>query len=185
MKRIADMDSNEDLERVQVMLPQRLLEKLKEFAYEREISRGAVIRQALKDYFAKIENPSPSNPEQEFSEESLTEILEQCETYFGGFETTGEEGFFNMAQQHGLKLKTLTDTQFLKVAEKLKIGYQGFLFAPSIDEFLEYATSLEPTSEQEKLLRLILEHDLSWTVDKSTTVKSLSEEIDEKLAKEE
>ena len=41
---------------------------------------------------------------------------------------------------------------------------------------MEYVKELEPTEEQKKFLRTVLEYDLTWTVDKTDTLKDMIKE---------
>ncbi len=149
IKRIPDM-SNEGLERVQVLLPKEQLDKLKKIAYKKEVSRGALIRESLRDWFAKMEKPIEANPEAKIPDKDLNAILDHCSTYFGGFEIDGENGFIEFMERNKLKLKDLTPEQWERVKEKLQIGYAGYISPPEPEEFAEKFDVLEPNKEQKK-----------------------------------
>jgi hypothetical protein len=106
------LDIDESLVRVQVMLPEKWLAKLKETAFEKEVSRGSLIREALRDWFKKIEESTQPNPKAKISDEDLDDILNHCSTFFGGFEIDGEDGFIATMKLNNFKLKELTPEQW-------------------------------------------------------------------------
>ncbi|MEM3700701.1 MAG: CopG family transcriptional regulator [Candidatus Bathyarchaeia archaeon] len=148
MKKVPDLDSDESLVRVQIMLPEKWLKKLKDLAYERDVSRGSIVREALRKYFEEIEKPAEPNPEAVIPDKELDALLNECTTYYGGFEIDGEDGFIAKFSEKGWKLKDLTPEQWRKVKEKLQIGYEGYFIKPSLEEFAEKFEPLEPSEEQ-------------------------------------
>lgn len=168
-KRLPDLDKDDTLVKAIVSLPKKSYKKLGELAFEKEVSRASIMREALKEYFEKqeqppMENPLESNPEQKYTDEEINALLTRCSTYYGGFETMGDKGFFNVFEKEGIKLEDLTADQFLNVSKALKLGYDGFYLPPSIDEFIEYTKELEPTEDQITFLRLVLEHGITRTI---------------------
>jgi hypothetical protein len=167
-KRLPDLDKDDTIVRAIISLPKRTYKKLGELALEQEVSRASIIREALKDYFQKLEKnppitvPAEKNPEPKIEHEVIQDLINRCKTFYGGFETLGENGFFELAQQEGIKLQDLTTGQFLTICNCLKTGYDGFISAPSIEEFLEFVDNLKPTEDQRELLKLTLEHSLVW-----------------------
>jgi hypothetical protein len=142
------LDIDESLVRVQVMLPEKWLAKLKETAFEKEVSRGSLIREALRDWFKKIEESTQPNPKAKISDEDLDDILNHCSTFFGGFEIDGEDGFIATMKLNNFKLKDLTPEQWETVKEKIQLGYNGYFSPPTPEEFAEKFEVLEPSEEQ-------------------------------------
>lgn len=150
-KRIANLEEGEDLEPVTLLMPTKMLDELKQTAFDKNVSRASIVREALNNWFKKQENPE-SNPEAVISDEDLNEILDHCTTYFGGFEIDGEDGFIAVMEENDYRLKDLTQAQWKRVEEKLQVGYEGYTFRPSSEEFAEKFDVLKPTKEQRKWL---------------------------------
>jgi len=150
-KRIANLEEDESLERVELLMPKSMLDKLKQTALDKDMSRGAIVREALSKWFKEQENPE-SNPEAIIDDNELNKILEYCTTYYGGFEIDGENGFIELMKNSNYKLKDLTSEQWEKVKEKINIGYSGYTFKPSLEEFAEKFDVLEPSEEQSEWL---------------------------------
>jgi len=93
-----------------------------------------------------------------------------------------KEGFFALAEKQGVKLRDLTNRQFTEVCNALNVGYQNFILPPSIDEFIGYADKLEPTDDQKNLLKLTLEHNLTWKVTEGEEEESLKGVIEKAKA---
>jgi len=119
--------------------------KLGEIALDRETSRSDLVREAIKQYIEKLEKPQEQNPK--IPDRALNKILKEC-SEGGGFEIDGEDGFVAKFSAKGWKLKDLTPEQWEKVKEKLQIGYDGYTFRPSPEEFAEKFEDLEPSEEQ-------------------------------------
>lgn len=148
-KRVADLDADDTMKRVQVMIPHKRYKWLRERATEKECSGGAIMQEALRDYQKKVA-VEPSSMDE--SDEKLMDILDGCSTFYGGFEIEEEEGFIETMVENKFKLKDLTSEQWEKVQEKLLIGYKGYLSAPKGEEFVEKFDVLEPTEEQRQWL---------------------------------
>ena len=136
-----------------VYLTPKLKEQLRTKAFEQNISKSAIVREALRLYFRGKNNPSEKD-------KIFDQTLADCTDFFGGFTTTNvmdDDGFFYLAKKRGIKLKNLSDTQLKTLTDKLIIGYKGFLLRPSVDEFMEYVNTLEPTPEYAQKLRTELE----------------------------
>jgi hypothetical protein len=147
-KRIANLEEDESLERVELLMPKSMLDKLKQKALDKDVSRASIVREALSKWFKEQENPSELNPEAIIPDKDLDEILETCSTYYGGFEIDGESGFIETMKASEFLLKDLTPEQWDRVKEKLSIGFSGYTFKPSLEEFAEKFDVLEPTEEQ-------------------------------------
>jgi len=177
-KKIVDLDEDEELVKAQVMLPEKWYERLGDIAHEKGMSRGALIRDSLKDWFAKAKKPIEENPEAKISDKELQTLLDECRTYFGGFETIGEDGFFEKFTQKKWKFSDLTDSQFITVCQYLKAGYDGFLIKPSVEEFVTYIEELEATPEQCELLKLRLNDKFEFEdTDFDKTIEEVLEQI--------
>jgi len=151
-KRIANLEEDESLERVELLMPKTMLDKLKQTALDKDVSRASIVREALNKWFKEQANPSESNPEAIISDEDLNEILDTCSTYYGGFSIDGENGFIALMEANEFKLKDLTPEQWGKVKEKINIGYSGYMIKPSLEDFAEKFDVLEPTEEQREWL---------------------------------
>ena len=152
-KRISDLDAEEDMIQTTVLLPTKLFKKLDALSSLKEMSKGAIVREALGDYSEK-QNKIIKTPEgSKISNKVLKDLLRECTTYYGNFEVEGDKGFIALCEEKGVKLKDLTYEQFGVVADKLRIGYNGYVVKPSVDEFIGKLSVLEPTEEQKDLLR--------------------------------
>jgi hypothetical protein len=179
-KRIHDLDAEDELIKTLINFSKSTLKEISQVAVEKGISKGALIREAVKEYLEKLKKPSKGNPEAIISDVELTELLESCRTYWGGFKTTEEDGFFAKFDAEGWKLEDLTDKQFYDVVECLKMGYEGFVSKPS--DFLDWVKELKPTKEQLKFLKLFLEYNISIDeTDKTKTIAELTSEINEQI----
>jgi len=153
MKRVADLDVDEDMIETHVLLPEKYFKKLDATSSMKEMSKGAIVREALKEYFDKQDRPIELPRGTKVSNEVIKNLLRECTTYWGNFEIEGEEGFIAVAKEKGIKLKDLTEPQFEVLAEKLVIGYTGYAFRPTVDEFIGKLSVLEPTEKQKDILR--------------------------------
>jgi len=151
-KRIANLEEDESLERVELLIPKAMLDKLKQTALDKSVSRASIVREALFKWFREQANPSESNPEAVISNEDLNEILEACTTYYGGFEIDGESGFIEIMKANEFLLSDLTPEQWEKVQEKISIGFSGYTFTPSLEDFASKFDVLEPSDEQREWL---------------------------------
>ena len=70
-KRVPDLDEDDTMKRVQLMIPNKWYKRIGEIALEHEYSRGAIMREALRDYFKKTEKPTEPNLEAKISNEDL------------------------------------------------------------------------------------------------------------------
>jgi len=165
-KRIANLEQDESLERVELLMPKTMLDKLKQIALDKDVSRASIVREALGKWFKEQENPSESNPEAIIPDKDLDEILETCSTYYGGFEIDGENGFIETMKANEFLLKDLTPEQWERVQEKINIGFSGYTFKPSLEEFAEKFDVLEPTEEQKEWLST--EQEAETTTSKKT-----------------
>jgi len=151
-KRIPDLDEDETMKEFIIRIPEKTNKRLNELSAEKEVSKGSVVREAIRKYLADLEKPIEPNPEAIISDEDLNEILEKCTTYYGGFEIDGEDGFIAKMTEKGFKLNELTPEQWERVKEKLQIGLDGYTFRPSLEEFAEKFSELEPSEEQNEWL---------------------------------
>lgn len=152
-KRIPDLDSDDTLTRVGFNIPKKWYKRLGEIAVEKEVSRGMLVREALRDWFKTQENPIESNPNAKITDEDLTAIIEHCTTFFGGFNIDGD-GFIQTMLENDLKLKDLTQDQWETVLEYIALGYKGYFEPPEQAEWIAKFEPLEPTKQQLKDLSL-------------------------------
>jgi len=188
-KRIYDMDAEDMLVKTMINFPKATLKELSKVCVEKGIAKGALIRQLVNEYLAEQKKPSKEkeNPEETVIDDSeLTELLESCRTYWGGFKITDSDGFFKKFKAKGWEMQDLTDRQFYDVCEWLKMGYRGFAIAPSVDDFLGWVKVHKPSKEQMALLKLWLEHGITIDEsDKEKTIAELTAEINELIEREE
>lgn len=185
IKRV-NLDEEDSLTETIFAIPKSDLKKLSHESTEKEISKGAIVRKLIKEHLLKEEKPAQPNPEAIISDEKLEELLNFCTTYQGGFQTTGDNGFFMQFAAREWKFSDLTDSQFLAVCNYLKTGYDGFFSPPSIEEFIGWIEEIEPSKEQVELAKLILLYNVEFTdEDAEKTVKELFAEIKAQVGTEE
>jgi len=139
-------DADDTVMRVIFSMSKATWKRLGEIALDRETSRASLVREAIKQYMEKLEQPQEQNPK--IPDRQLDKILKECTKEDGGFEIDGEEGFIAKFGAKGWKLSDLTPEQWEKVKEKLQIGYDGYTFKPEPNEFTEKFSELSPSEEQ-------------------------------------
>lgn len=152
-KRIPDLDSEDTMIRGQIMMPKTWYKRLAEIGLEKEVSRGALVREALRDWFKKHENTVESNPDAEITDTDLQTIIEHCTGFFGGFNIDGD-GFIAIMLENDFKIKDLTQDQWENLLGYIVLGYQGYFEPPTQEEWLAKFEPLEPTEQQLKELSL-------------------------------
>ena len=153
IKRVPDLDVDEELIQTQVLMPKGYMKKLDALSSLKEMSKGALVRTAIGEYLERQETVIETPKGAKVSNKVVKDLLRACTTYYGNFEVEGEKGFIALCKEKGVKLKDLTYEQFGVVADKLRIGYNGYVVKPSVDEFIGKLSVLEPTEEQKDLLR--------------------------------
>lgn len=159
---------------ISIYLPNDLIEKCEKYAESKGLKRSQVVAKALEeglgredrlfkklDYLEtliKKQNPTPSKTETEEptltneEREKLETLLKDC-TEFGGFEIEDEHGFKALCQERGLIGEVWTEEYLTKVAEKLKIGYDGYLIKPLRHELInDCAKAMKLNEEQKEIL---------------------------------
>lgn len=186
MKRVANLDKD-DYERVLIGFTRGQLKKLTDIAEKRDVSRGAIVRELVKGLPEKpTETDSEQKTETPVSDEDLAELLNACQNFFGGFNTTGDAGFFMRFAENGWKLNQLTDSQYVMVLSYLKTGYDGFMEKPETETFLEWINELSPSKDQKKLAKYTIENGVEFSnEDLEKTVKDLNSEIEKLVGVEE
>ena len=152
-KRIPDLDVDEEMVQAQVLVPRKYMKKLGGLAVIKETSKGAIVRDALRKYFDEQDKVMETPEGAKVSNKVVKDLLKRCTTFWGNVNVEGDEGFIALCKEKGVKLKDLTYEQFGIVADKLRIGYNGYVVKPSVDEFIGKLSVLEPTEEQKDLLR--------------------------------
>lgn len=155
-KRIPDLDEDEEMVQCKVYIPKKYMKKLDGLSMVKEQSKGAIVREALKNYFEKQERPiEPLTSDKilKIPNEVITDLLRKCTTYWGNFKIDGDDGFIALVKERGIKLKDLTEEQFKEVLENLVVGYKGYAFKPSIDEFIGKFSELELSDKQKDMIR--------------------------------
>lgn len=177
LKRI-NLDKQDTLTVTEFSISKTDLKKLDHESVEKEISKGAIIRKLIREHLAKEEKPTQPNPETTILDEEIEELLNFCTAFQGGFQTTGDKGFFMQFTNREWKLSDLTDNQFIVVCNYLKIGYEGFWSAPTQEEYIAWIENITPTKEQVELTRLILQYNVTLTEEDTTkTINDLITEI--------
>jgi hypothetical protein len=164
---IADLEE-EDTTTVPIIfrMPKKTYKNLGQIALNRETSRVALVREAIKEHLKKLEEPEEQNPK--ISDRQLDRVLNECSKEDGGFEIDGESGFVTAMETKGFKLKDLTPQQWKRVKENLQIGYEDYWSKPSPEEFGAKFESLKPTEKQRE-----------WLSGKTTDEEDDSEESEE------
>jgi hypothetical protein len=171
LKRIPDLDENENLVKTLIGLPEETFKRLGQEALDRGVAKATIVREAIRKHFEKTENPTELNPEAVISDKDLNEILEHCTTYYGGFEIDGEDGFIALMEANEFKLSDLTPEQWKRVKDKIAIGYNGYTFKPSLEEFAEKFEVLEPSEEQKRWLSTETEEESTETEEEPEEAK--------------
>lgn len=162
LKRI-NLDAEDSLTETYFTLSKSDLKKLSVEATEKEISKGAIIRKLIKEHLAKEEKQTQPNLETIIPDKELEKLLNSCTAFQGGFQTTGDEGFFTQFRNREWKLSDLTDNQFIVLCNYLRVGYNGFYSQPSIEEFIGWVEDTEPSDEQLEIVELTLRHNVRYT----------------------
>ena len=141
-----DLDRDRHIICTTVNFPKDVLKQLGHIAVDEGVSRGEIIRRAVKEYLRNRKEEQET--ESKIPDKELDKLLKQCSPDEDSFEIEGEDGFIERFKAKGWKLKDLTPEQWEKVKEKIEIGYQGYLFPPELEEFAEMFVDLEPSEEQ-------------------------------------
>lgn len=152
-KRVPDLDKDEEMVQSLVLIPEKHMKKLDALSVVKECSKGAIVREALRDYFDKQDKFAETPKGVKVSNKVIEELLGEATTYWGNFEVEGKKGFIALAKERGMKLKDLTEPQFEVVVERLEIGYKGYAVTPSVEEFIGRLSELEPTERQKDIIR--------------------------------
>lgn len=148
---IADLEE-EDTITVPIIfrMPKKTYRNLGQIALDRETSRVALVREAIKEYLKKLEEPEEQNLK--ISDRQLDRVLKECSKEDGGFEIDGENGFVTVMETKDFKLEDLTPQQWKRARENLQNGYEGYWNKPSPEEFAAKFESLKPTEKQREWL---------------------------------
>jgi hypothetical protein len=148
-KRIHLDDDEETIEAI-IRLPRSLYEEIKAEAERRGISTASFVREAL---MKALEIPAEIDQE-------INELLESCSVDEDNFEIEGVNGFLVNVSDSSLKGGMWTPKQLDKVAEKLVIGYHGYVFPPKLNDLIDrVAKAMELNEEQKDYLARAL---ASW-----------------------
>lgn len=153
-----DLDQDRHIVVTTVKFPRNILKQLGHIAVDEGVSRGEIIRRAVKEYLRNRKEEQET--ESKIPDKELDKLLKQCSPDEDSFEIEGEDGFIERFKAKGWKLKDLTPEQWEKVKEKIEIGYRGYFFAPELEEFAEKFKSLEPSEEQYEWLSTAEEEEI-------------------------
>lgn len=88
----------EDKKRVLMNIPEATYQKIKDEAYERDTSRATIVREALTEYFANLENVE-GNPDNTEIIGQIKKVIDESTDWFGNFNL---EKFLANAQKKDL-----------------------------------------------------------------------------------
>lgn len=106
------------------------------------------------------EQPPETKPTEELPEEitdeqraRIDQLLDDCVTFFDGFEIEGDNGFIIRVQERDLTGPIWTSEMLDSFAEKLSIAYDGYASKPDADELVKRcAEAMELSVEQHNRL---------------------------------
>lgn len=139
-------DAREKRVRGVVILPQNLHIQIADEAFRRSMSRGAIIREAIKEHYSKQNQPSETSEDGE----KIKALFEVCKNFYGGFEIEDEEGFLARVKEANLTSEVWTEDLLKSVAEKLKIGFDGYFTTPDPDDLINRASEAMGLNEDQK-----------------------------------
>lgn len=189
MKRqeVVDYDQNgeDELVPTQIQFSRGIHQEIANLSAKIHMSKGAIVREAVDQYLHGKLSPK-TNPEAEISDEDVQNLLDTSKSFWGTTATTGSNSIFANFKKYGVKFNELTDSQWILVCHYLQEGYEGFSERPSVEDFIEWANECEPSKEQAKMLKLLLENTDVWEItdeDLKKSVKQITKEL-EQLEKE-
>jgi hypothetical protein len=138
-KRIRLDDDEEVIEAV-IRLPRSLYDGVKAEAKIRGISTASFVRDAL---MKALKVPA------EIGEE-ISDLLESCSVDEDNFEIEGVKGFLANVSGSRLKGDVWTPRQLDKVAEKLVVGYHGYVFPPTLNDLIDRVAKAMKLNEHQK-----------------------------------
>jgi len=170
---------NDHLVQTTIILSEDVLKELSMVAVEKGVSKASIIRDLLKDYLSEISEAKNKNLiENPIDDKELQELLDNSKTDWGDVATTGNNGIFENFAKNKWKFSNLNTEQFSIVCQYLKAGYEHFFDKPSVETFISYTKTLEPTDEQNELLSLYLEGKFTFgDDDKDKTVEEILEQV--------
>ena len=140
------LDNDDELIDAHFKMSKKDYEDLKKNAYRKKVSLGTVLRSALSYHVKSVKR------RRLIAIARLNFILYSCTGLFGGFEIDGTEGFIARMVSEDLTLDVLSSSQWNRVKEKIKIGYDDYPEKLSSDDFLDKFTLLNPSEDQEDWL---------------------------------
>lgn len=144
-KRNIDLDSDDELINAHFKMSKKDYEDLKKNASRQKVSLGTVLRSALSDRVKSVKR------RRLIAIARLGDVLESCSGW-GGFEIDGNSGFIERMISEGLTLEDLSNSQWTRVKEQIKIGYDGYGHKPSPYEFMDKFEALSPSEDQKDWL---------------------------------
>lgn len=183
-RRFIDRDfDEEEVVRASIMFPMHTYDALRNEAFGRRLSIGAVVREAIEFYFEAMEDTreiegldeeglkayrkeaikrvkealkKPIMKESPKKEEIL-ELFEHCRNIGDGFEIKGDQGFIAQVRERGLTGDAWTVRLLAECGRLLRAGYESYwdkLGEHSPKELLKRAsTAMKLSKEQRKVLR--------------------------------
>jgi len=137
-----DLDANDELIDAHFKMSKKDYDDLRKVASRKKVSLGSVLRSALSNRVKSVKRSRL------VAIARLDDILDSCSSFFGGFEIDGDGGFIEIMVSEGLSLEDLSNSQWDRVKEKIKIGYDNYDEKPSPYEFMDKFDVLNPSEDQ-------------------------------------
>jgi len=127
-----DLEEADKKTRVLMNIPDSIYQKIKDEAHERDISRASVVREALREYFAGLENVEKRNPNKTDEIEKIKGLIDESTDWFGRFDL---DHFLENAQEQELVGDEVWTQELLEayLIPKIRQASEGLL-SPSLDE---------------------------------------------------
>ena len=157
-KKIERDFDEEEVVKGSVVLPMHTYEALREEAFDRRMSLGAVMREAIDFYFEKKVEAEEDGSKESSKKEEISELFDDCaekeddEIY--GFEIEDENGFIEQIKARKLTGDVWTDDLLKEGAEWLKVGYDGYFTKPDPKDLLRRVSkAMGLNKDQRKVLK--------------------------------
>lgn len=141
-----DLDNDDELIDAHFKMSKKDYENLKKTASRKKVSLGSILRSTLSDRVIL------NKRRRLLTIARLDKVLDSCDSFFGGFEIEGDGGFIKRMVSEGLNLGSLSNSQWDRVKEKIKIGYNDYSEKPSPYKFMDKFEVLDPSEDQKDWL---------------------------------
>jgi len=137
-------------------LAEHTYDDLRKEAYNRRVTMGYLVREALESYLSQLKAEAEKEAETERHAqfgEAVT-LIRSCkkEGWLGsmGFEIEGEDGFINRVGNSGLDPAVWDDDLLEALAQHLVVGCQGYLSPPNPNELFERVSDAMGISDEKR-----------------------------------